>query len=83
MHAHPGQPRVYMPRIPVLTGTRESQDVVALPLWCWELQASFTPWIVRSASSKPQRASIDLEWSLGADRGYNRRQAAHRRGTAA
>ena len=30
MHAHPGQPRVYMPRIPVLTGTRESQDVIAL-----------------------------------------------------
>jgi hypothetical protein len=34
-------------------------------------------------TSKPQRAYIDLEWSLGADRGYNRRQAAYRRGTAA
>jgi Protein of unknown function (DUF2845) len=32
---------------------------------------------------KPQRAYIDLAWSLGADRGYNKRQAAYHRGTAA
>jgi hypothetical protein len=46
---------------------------------------------------KPQRAyidlawslgadrgyNIDLAWSLGADRGYNKRQAAYHRGTAA
>ena len=79
VHAHPGQPRVYMPRIPGANRHEESPGCgSAIRCGAGSCRHRSRLRLSRSVSSKPQRASSTWKWSLGADRGYDQHEAAHR-----